>query len=684
MPSLECVKLFEARNSPEYLCSAYDLANRTHSNMWRGIQRSLPTRPKQKLEDENQIHSEEVENGSWVEVVTTKRVNNLADAELCSRCRGLIINLPVEPQGAEIFQAYCGAKFFIGYASEILSAYRNGCRFCTLIVDSYGAERFKEIFLKHSLGMTGQVLGHVGLPSQKFWIECSNSAVFFQRPFDLCAVPDHPLPNIWNVNPPRNADCKEMFDRVHELLDQCIDHHDCGIIPDTELPSRVLDVSDNATSTVRLLVTVEGSATHGKYVALSYCRGVAQGLNTTSDTLDKMKVGIDLSIMPKTIQDAVLVTRGLGIRYLWVDALCILQGYDDSARLDFHREAARMERIYSNAFLTISATRGSDAGLFFTRCVAMPFCDGLGRSGKVNVVRYSKLRFGTEPIHRRAWTLQERLLSRRVLHYCNGHMVWECDNGLIKEDVMQGSVQKIIFSQEDRYRLPRNLSGKDWRMIVQIYSGRLLSVSSDKLPALAGIARRYHQLTGDRYVAGLWERELVVDLLWYRPNPQGTGLPPEYRAPTWSWASRDGRINFLFENGLQGFDSSEFVASVLESSVTLLATDEFGPVTDGKIVVQGPLALAKDVGIDFPSSTIGASGHTLYFDDGVEIFSAYGEHMSKIHCFLIAKPRECYGLMLLPAEDMPDHFFRLGMFWTYRSSLCPCWDGIPERTITIL
>lgn len=134
--------------------------------------------------------------------------------------------------------------------------------------------------------------------------------------------------------------------------------------------------------------------------------------------------------MPKTFQDAVVITRKLGIRYLWIDSLCIIQ---DSAQ-DWHHEASLMSSVYHNSELTISATTARDGteGCFqpeqHDSIVRLPatFTAGAGQAFAIDNTTpvHSKVTVGA--LTHRAWTLQERCLSGRILHCCTGQWFWEC------------------------------------------------------------------------------------------------------------------------------------------------------------------------------------------------------------------------------------------------------------------
>jgi Heterokaryon incompatibility protein (HET) len=118
-----------------------------------------------------------------------------------------------------------------------------------------------------------------------------------------------------------------------------------------KLPTRVLDV--RSCEDIRLLVTGNQEA---KYAALSHCWGGISQIRTTKSSLEDHRRHINFNDLSKTIRDAVYLTRNLGIQYLWVDSLCIIQ--DDER--DWLEEAGKMAYVYERAYCTIAATSASD------------------------------------------------------------------------------------------------------------------------------------------------------------------------------------------------------------------------------------------------------------------------------------------------------------------------------------
>ncbi|PVH86185.1 hypothetical protein DL98DRAFT_357004, partial [Cadophora sp. DSE1049] len=137
--------------------------------------------------------------------------------------------------------------------------------------------------------------------------------------------------------------------------EHCLTEHEACYFPpeDPPFPTRVIDVGTLEDPVIKLFET-EGS--HGRWIALSYRWGPkapsTPRLKTTIATLPEFKNNIPWDLIPRVLQDAISVTRGLGIRYIWIDSFCIVQDW----RADWEREAARMAGVYRDSYLTIAAS----------------------------------------------------------------------------------------------------------------------------------------------------------------------------------------------------------------------------------------------------------------------------------------------------------------------------------------
>ncbi|KAM5385657.1 hypothetical protein ACJZ2D_000856 [Fusarium nematophilum] len=334
-------------------------------------------------------------------------------------------------------------------------------------------------------------------------------------------------------------------------LDTCEKTHPhCSTRSSTFMPTRllVIEKSPDNQASVRLQTNTssEGNVSgRHDYSTLSYCWGGEQHVQLNASTEKSLLDGILASSLPKTLHDAILVTLSMGLHHIWIDCLCIRQ---DEPR-DLALEIAKIPDIYGNSFITISAARASHCQEGFihdtrlpepTKTVfRLPFACPDGSLGSI-VLSNGLL---TSPIDSRAWTLQEYILSRRVLQFTKSRLHWTCR----ETNKFQGGRATLPTSYVDRidnactmYRALHDgdRSLQHWMAIVAEYTSRSLTFSSDKLAAISGVAEVWAKSCGDTYAAGLWLSHLPEGLLWNRENPHAyTEVVEGYQAPTWSWAS---------------------------------------------------------------------------------------------------------------------------------------------------
>jgi hypothetical protein len=393
------------------------------------------------------------------------------------------------------------------------------------------------------------------------------------------------------------------------------------------LPKRVIDLGPDNES----LSLYETSQNTGLYAALSYCWGKGSTLlKTTQSSLKSFKDHIPWEKLPKTLQDAIAITRKIGLKFVWIDCLCIVQ----DSRSDWEIEAAKMGQYYRNAFITIGASSspGSQSGIFADRPkISRP--KELRFSGS-DAVLYSILAQRREaapwfspiwqlgPLSERAWTFQENALSARMIHFTDGEIIWECHSEMISEDghpIRDNSHGLIQGLQEQVERDP----GNGWRLFVRAYSERSLTFLDDKLPAIAGIAANFQQQTGFHYVAGLWKETLLVDLVWVSWGWEEVDKPPSaVEAPSWSWASIHGGVAFDIEMITEG-TPIETHCTIEDIQCNVSGQNPFGLVKEGRIEVTGPLLEVElefngdfsDFGIPSFKLTRGGVRAPLFFPD---------------------------------------------------------------------
>ncbi|CAD6456372.1 68973a4e-32bc-455a-ac57-2f3cfafeab69-CDS [Sclerotinia trifoliorum] len=349
----------------------------------------------------------------------------------------------------------------------------------------------------------------------------------------------------------------------------CLSGHEAcndSLASTQRMPSRLLRINEDQWY-VRLIISKEEVAKDSHYSTLSHCWGNSDILKLTTSSLDKLKAGIPLKILPKTFIEAIYVARKMSIPYLWIDSLCIIQ---DSVA-DWQAESALMEDVYGNSSLNIMATASKDSHEGLSRVqnpildpcltVQSKWVDATNDLFYLTDTAFWNRTMGTAPLLRRGWVLQERVMSPRSLHFCENELLWECREMNACQSYPKG-LPRICESTKSKFKLkeisydeiirtPSKGQGLDevkkrlaydrWNRWISFYVHTNLTNHSDKLVACSALAKCTRAVVDDVYVAGLWRTKFVEELLW---SVQEGSRPREYRAPSWSWASVDGHIYF--------------------------------------------------------------------------------------------------------------------------------------------
>jgi hypothetical protein len=264
-----------------------------------------------------------------------------------------------------------------------------------------------------------------------------------------------------------------------------------------------------------------------RYLTLSHCWGREKFTTLTSDNLEKFYSGIPDVALSKTFIDAMKVTRELGFKYLWIDSLCIIQ--DNKG--DWNQEAALMGTVYANSCLNLAAVDAHHGGegCFFPRTSRKVYSWKVGvyeDQGTQTITTWNcypwnyAFRCQNDNIlSTRAWVFQERCLASRTLCFGKKELTWQCRETAASETLPNGlhyhlTIPGIISTQ---WHEPMEI----WPAVVSDYSQGELTFDSDKLVAVSGIARPFVKRFETSYLAGLWRKNLVLQLTWYAwNNPQ--------------------------------------------------------------------------------------------------------------------------------------------------------------------
>lgn len=452
-------------------------------------------------------------------------------------------------------------------------------------------------------------------------------------------------------------------------LHHCSTNHDCSrklSSFDDYTPKRLIDLEHlgDDPGHVRL---VDGATVKSPYATLSYCWGTAteKFVTTTASLTGSLKY-IDPKTAPKTFQQVFEITKSLGIRYVWIDALCILQ--DSSS--DWEEESAKMGAIYSNSSVTISVDWSSDpnSGCYcnteqlFQHDVQSQLMK-IRYSGKEGIPRplycgenykVDLPEIETAILATRGWTFQERLLSPRILHYTEKQLYWECRRAVFAEDNIPRSPQIQLLASSLPAQLKARAETKDisgllslWYdfLISQNYAKRKLSFPSDKLPAISALAKFLSPHINAQYLAGLWNFDLPQALIWrvvHGASP--ISHPLDNGCPSWSWASLQANVSW--DTMTWAFDSktSQIFIRIIEAATKLKGKDPFGGVTDGYIRLEGRIkACRPDTRThgecsDNPHGLTEASYGMLHSEDGNALAIPYMDGIKDsipvTHCLL--------------------------------------------------
>ncbi|TRX92099.1 hypothetical protein FHL15_006966 [Xylaria flabelliformis] len=547
----------------------------------------------------------------------------------CITCRGIFGNYQVpwiftgkecrgfseDEQMPKVYGARVGAGFieWNKTAQQVISGITGGCTMCKTL-DGY----FRTGYMKSSLyDERGEIKLHIYyMPDDRQFMvgifpvdengqSENNSWLSYKLAPGSGVVPGLGIENF--------TPSSEHFQNVQGWMDDCRRNHTkCKAQDSGFKPTRLLEVVPNChrgdnQATVRL---VPGRNCSGDYATLSYCWG-RSNYRTTTKNLEQHMECILFAQLPRTIQDAIVCTSRLNLRYLWVDALCIVQDCESEVA----QEISFMSRIYRNSYVTITAALAadSDQGFLYDRefvsaiqgeiVPRLPFRCSDDVMGSIGLLKFTVTRF-RDPIVSRGWTFQEQMMSPRLLVYGTLGVYWQClERSEPEEQPSMGSAGRLSRGWIVRIRQalhtqdPGSLWTKDdgeedrWEKIVEEYSSRKLTYPHDKLSALSPIAAAFGT-PDSQYVSGAWAERLVRYLLWRSQNPDSASRLPPTVAPSWSWASIAGNIIFNFSPN-KPLRWTELIDVISCGATPKHAVNPYGETSRAWLVVRGYVSTTK-------------------------------------------------------------------------------------------
>ncbi|KAL2130147.1 hypothetical protein VTI74DRAFT_6836 [Chaetomium olivicolor] len=405
------------------------------------------------------------------------------------------------------------------------------------------------------------------------------------------------------------VDSGVTFDKIHQWLADCSSTHpECRPLSDSPLPTRLIEVAPEGVEGTPRIASTKGR--RGKYAALSYCWGGDQSGMTLQSNFASRLQRLDTAVLSKTVRQAIQTTKRMGLRYIWIDAICIIQ--DDDA--DRTTEISQMCEIYRQACITIVAANATSAsdGFLENRSepsppTQMPFWGPNGELSCVFVHPAGWHNDSAEPINTRCWTLQERLLSSRLVMFASHTIQLQCQRetvnlgyslnipaGLASWRLLSGLAYPL--RDVEVCDLTSEAVLEQWKQAIQVFSGREITRVEERLVALSGLAQAFHGVLRTPYLAGLWSGPALPAMLLWETYRTTTALPepPGYLAPSWSWASRLVPTLYRFNHRLR--DVKPFEVEVLSATTKLRNPSlPFGAVSAGRIVLRARLQPATFV-----------------------------------------------------------------------------------------
>lgn len=390
-------------------------------------------------------------------------------------------------------------------------------------------------------------------------------------------------------------------------LQDCESNHTACHSSPKGYPKRILDVTEGKHLRLAARTEIQSNEHPIRYATLSHAWGNHVPMRTTKKTQPEFEQSIPEELLPRTFRDAISITRSLGIRYLWVDSLCIIQ--DDLE--DWQAEALEMKDIYAGSTINIAASYavdgtggclGEEVGIADDATDAIVTTkSGSGtksprvfayhdkQESRSNLIRVQarapqQLQKSTH-LSTRGWVLQEELLSHRIVHCLKSEIYWQC-RCVYKTQAGQVFRRQQDFEVAPEMRIERR--ERQWYDWMEDYSRRDFTVPSDRVAAQAGVSSHYRYLTGFSPMLGIWKESFVTGLLWIRLGR--SKVTERLGIPSWTWLSCNAPVRFDYWGRLSMIRGAGKDHAILKSfDVTWTGLAGVSGVQSASLVISGHL-----------------------------------------------------------------------------------------------
>ncbi|KAK6083896.1 hypothetical protein SCUP515_01592 [Seiridium cupressi] len=587
-----------------------------------------------------------------------------------------------------------------------------GCDFCGLIVTLLQSDETLSCFKKFGIDRDSRFnfrleLSYEWHKSHVRREENMDRMQMYLQMAVVCATPPVNCPWPSRLQLPRSLGTSLLEDGsiafVKDELRRCVD--ECApssIVAGGFLPTRLLNVTGRKPKLVETSTLSNGQDIDTRYIALSYCWGNGTQPKLTKSSKASMSSEIPLARLAPVQADIITLAKVLAVPFVWIDALCILQ--DD--RDDWCRESSNMHRIYASSYLTVCVlSTASCQQSFLARTsgtVTVPFLSESNVGGYFQLQPFLWLEKGSRimtysgippgsPWSRRAWTFQEQAMATRLLYVTKAGFTFSCSSRTVCEQSNLASDPRkdIILANILISETPETLYRTWADRVIPHYSARELTYNQDRLPALPGVAQIFAQrMTGDKYAAGLWAKDLHRGLMWILPYIPQVSLEELLRSfsdetfyvsPTWSWTSRPSTV-ITYDEEIAVYNDQwkhHQHFQLIDLSIVPQGSDSFGQISKATMYIRAQVhtlpatslgnrathdpryVLYKFGGEDDPVCIMWLDWQSQredYMLDGLSlVLISSGSYAYNPESLL-------YGLVVHPARG-ENTFVRVGTFW---------------------